>query len=626
MRAMTKGCRPGSLVLITLCGLLLLGTPLAWSDASDPSFAARSVGEPSLNPGKGPSFTTLEPLSEAWREAYVKTHLSGYLFREDVSFSPYDEDEAEVGDPLHEGEVNCGRRCRAGEQNLAAGFLPEALAEYMTAAEKGCPYAVQGCRPLVGILKADLAMGRFDEATRLFLRLSRKHDVTEDDLFTLIGGILAAFDQDFDQALARFTSVGSSWHLIENVEGIAGHVLFRKHRYEDARNVFRVVMHSPWAAVREFGVLGLADCSLALGGWVEAEPLYESLAGEKSPLGWLGVAEFRIRQGKLKDARKHLNMLVSSTHRDYWKGVGLAYLMSLRSQPEEWAESLQLAERARGLVLPPYWAGVIRERTVEAMEGGIESLWEGKAHQELLILAEEWRTHQADLSQKVQLLIGKAYEGANLKSAALRVYSRLSSNPEALFQGARLAWRCENYIEARDLLEKYLDSTGQEHRDDAKLLLACVYARQNRLDRAKEALRRIGRIENSSMLIALGSVEASMGMRDLAIEHLQTALDGAAISEEERQHLLYLLAELNYQQARFHEALRCFRLAGNGAEMDQGGATDSMEVLCLARIDKVDDALALLGKTPKDQETDMVEEILDTEDLLRILRRDGYGF
>jgi len=584
------------------------------------------VGEQPGNSGRDPSFTSLQPLSEAWREAYVKTYLTGYLFREDVSFSPYDKDETEGGDPIHEGEINCGRRCRAGEENLAAGFLPEALAEYMTAAEKGCPYEVQGCRPMVGMLKTDLAMGRFSEATRLFHCLSRKHDVEEDKLFVLIGGILSAYDQDFDQALEAFTEAGTNWHLIANVEGIAGYVLFRKHRYEDARNVFRVVMHSPWAAVRDFGVLGLADCTLGLGAWVEAEPLYESLAGDKSPLGWLGLAEFRIRQGKLKDARNQLNLLISSSTRDYWKGVGLAYLMSLRSQPEEWADSLKLAERARGLVLPPYWAGVVRERTVKAMEAGIDRLWERKDHEELLILAEEWRGHQADLSQEVQLLIGKAYEQAGLKRAALQVYSRLSSDPDALFLGARLAWRCESYDEAQALLEKYLDSTDQEHRNDAKLLLACGYARQNRLELAKESLRGVGRIEDPSMLIALADVEASMGMRDLAIDHLQTGLEGAVISEKERQHLLYLLAELNYRQGRFQEALRCFRLAGSGEGVEQSAPTDSMEALCLARINKVDDARASLGKTPKDQDADLVKEILDAEDLFRSLRREGHGF
>jgi tetratricopeptide (TPR) repeat protein len=340
----------------------------------------------------------------------------------------------------------------------------------------------------------------------------------------------------------------------------------------------------------------------------------------------LGLAEFRVRQGKLKEARENLNRLVLKSNRDYWKGVGLAYLMSLRPQPEEWAESLQLAERTRGLVLPPFWAGVVRERIVEAMEGGIESLWEDNAHQELLILAEEWRTHQADLSESAQFLIGKAYEQAGLKEAALQVYSRLSSDPDALFQGAQLAYKCGKYPQARTLLETVLDSSGRGHRNHAKLLLACVHARENRLDQAKEYLRGMGRIVDPAMLIVLGTVEASMGMQELAIDHLQTALEGGTLSRKERHHLLYVLGELNYQRGRFHEALRCFRLAGEAEGMEPGIPTEPMEVLCLARIHKQGEAHTLLGRLPEDQDANLVREILHAEDLLRRLNEDGYGF
>jgi tetratricopeptide (TPR) repeat protein len=613
-------------LMTILCGLLFLGTPAAWGEAGEPEFVAGDLVEQPGKESEARSFAALAPLSEAWRDGYVKTYLPGYLFREDVSFSPYDEGAADAEDSNQDGEVDCGKRCRAGERNLAAGFLPEALAEYMTAAEKGCPYTVDGCRARVGMLKADLAMGRLDEARRLFLRLTRKHDVTGDDLFTLMEGILAAFEQDYDQAHERFTEAATNWHLIPNAEGIAAHVLFRKQQFDDARNVFRVVMHSPWAAVREFGVLGLADSTLALGGWVEAEPLYETLAQERSALGRLGLAEFRVRQGKEEEARTLLNTLVASSHRDYWKGVGLAYLMSLQAARDEWAQGLQLAERAKGLVLPPFWADVLRQRTVDAMEAGIESLWEDEAHEDLLILAEKWRDHQADLSEKAQLLIGRAYEQAGLNRAALEVYSRLSADPEALFEGARLAWRCGEYDEARTLLEKVLDSTAWERGNDAKMLLACVHARQNRLDLAKQCLKGVGRIHDPSILIAMGGVEASMGMRDLAIDHLQTALEEAEISEAERFHLLYLLGELNYQQGRVHEALRCFRLVGLGEGVASRPPTGPMEALCLARIDKAGEARALLTKTPKDEETALVEGILDAEDLHDRLRREGYGF
>ncbi len=623
---MKTPCGTGSVLLIIVCGLLFATSASAKTEAHPPSVNGEVALELSASKGDSPSFGRLKAMSGVWRHEYLKTYLPGYLFRADMSFCPYDETEDEAAGSFQQGEINCARRCGMGEKNLAAGFLPEALAEYMTAAEKGCPYTVQGCRARVGMMKADLAMGRLDEARRLFLRLSRKYDVADDDLFKLVGGILAAIDEHYDQALHGFTKAGTNWHLVANVEGIAAYTLMQVGRYEDARNVFRVTMHSPWTAVRDFGVLGLADCTLALGKWGEAEPLYESLVKEKSPLGLLGMAEFKTRQGKLKEAREILEKLLVSSGRDTWKGIALTYLMSLNAKPEQWAESLLLAEGGKGLVLPMYWRNALDMRTAEALGNGIRSLWQRDAHEELLILAEKWRGHQKALRQEVQLLIGQAYEQAGLKSAALEVYSRLSEDPEALFHGARLAWKCGEYQTAQTLLEKYLDTKSGDRRNDARLLLACVHARQNRLDEAKRSLRGMGRVEDPAILIALASVEASMGMEDLAIDHLQTALEDAVISDEEREHLLYLLAQLNYQQGRFHKALRCFRLAAGRDGSEPAIMAEPMEVLCLARIGKPGDARTLLGKIPKDEESNLVGEILDAEDLLERLRKKGYGY
>lgn len=585
---------------------------------------------------KEKSSSSLEDLSQAWRREYMRTYLPGYLFREQVPFCPYDDDPQEnvetvtaVDQPsnaLPEGEVNCRRLCQRGERYLAAGYLPEALGEYKTAVEQGCPYTLEGCRPKVGMLKVELAMGRFSEARRLFYQLSRIHEAEKEELFILIDGIFAAFGQDFGLALERFTEAGTEWHLCPNLEGIAGYTLFVARRYEDARNVFRVAMHSRWATVRDFGVLGLADCYLALEQWEEAEPLYESLRKTGSPIGYLSLAEFRVRQGKLKEARVELEKLIASTNQDAWKGVGLAYLISLRSGPEEWAEALHLAERAKALVLSAHWTNELREKTVEALEGGIRSLWEADAHEKLLILAEKWRSCQEDLPESAQLLIGKAYEEARLHGSALEVYSRLSSVPDALFQGARLAWRCEKYEEAKALLETYLESNNRAQRNEAKLLLACVHARCNRLELAKECLRGVSKTQDPSLLIALGGVEASMGMLDLAIEHLQTALEEAKISVTERQHLLYILAELNYQRGRFNEALRYFQLAKVGEGAGEGVPTGPMEILCLTRLDKISQARAQLQKLPKGQDADLVKEILDAEDTIRRLNRNGHAF
>ena len=564
----------------------------------------------------------------------MRTHLPGYLFRQDASFSPYDKGDAEepgvstaevpASEPVRQGQALCENLCRRGDRHLAAGFLPEAFAAYVTAEEKGCPVSFQKCRPRVGMLKAALAMGRFPEAKRLAFQLRKKEDIEQEKLFLLIDGILAAFDQNFDLALERLAEAGSDWHRCPNLEGIAGHVLFRHRRYEDARNVFRVAMHSPWAAVRDFAILGLADCYVALGQWAEAEPLYESLARGASPLGLLGLAEFHVRQGKTEEARTGLNRLAATAHQDSWKGVALAYLISL-TKPAEWAESLRIAERAKALVLPSYWAVLLGRKTTEALGAGILSLWEAGSHEELLILAEIWGSSQPELPRNVQLLIGKAYEGAGLAGSALEVYGRLSPDPKALFLGARLALKSGRYEEALTWLEQVLDLDSKDHKNDAKLLLACVHARRNRLDLAKESLRGLGRIQDPSLLATLGSLEASVGRVELAIDHLETALQSSAVCETERGHLHHRLGELNYRQGRFEEALRRFRQARGGEDNAPGSLTGPMEALCLARLGKPEPARAKLEKLAQDQETAIVKEILDAEDLLRAFSGKGYA-
>jgi tetratricopeptide (TPR) repeat protein len=136
----------------------------------------------------------------------------------------------------------------------------------------------------------------------------------------------------------------------------------------------------------------------------------------------------------------------------------------------------------------------------------------------------------------------------------------------------------------------------------------------------------MGSIRDPSLWIALGQVEASMGMVDLAIDHLKTALGEASISETERRHLLYILGALNYRRGSYKEALRYFRLGKEVEKPEQGFVTEPIEILCLARLDKLESARAQLEKLPRGPEVDVVEGILDAEDLARSLQRDGYAF
>jgi hypothetical protein len=136
----------------------------------------------------------------------------------------------------------------------------------------------------------------------------------------------------------------------------------------------------------------------------------------------------------------------------------------------------------------------------------------------------------------------------------------------------------------------------------------------------------MGSIRDPSLWIALGEVEASMGMVDLAIDHLETALGEASISETQRRHLLYTLGALNYRRGSYKQALRYFRLGKEGEKPGQGVATEPIEILCMARLDKLESARAQLEALPQGSEADIIEEILDAEDLTRSLQENGYAF
>jgi tetratricopeptide (TPR) repeat protein len=476
------------------------------------------------------------------------------------------------------------------------------------------------------MLKASVAMGRFLEAKRQLARLSEEADPEDEKLLTLIDGILCALDQDYDRALHRFTQAGADWHLCQNLEGILGYVLYVHHRYEDARNVYRVAMHSPWKALRDFGVLGVADATLALGQWTEAEPLYESLAATGSDLGRLGLAQFRVRQGKLEEARKLLTEFAATTEQDYWKGVALISLMTLRTDSEQWAASLRLSESAQALVLSREWADLLRQLTVQALQVGIEDSLQTGSHVELLILAEKWRRYHEGLPPSTQLLIGRAYQEAGLYTSALEIFKRLSADPDALFLGGRLAWKCGKYEEAQQYLEGYLKGAGNRYESDARVLLACVYALRNRLDLARESLRGVSKLRDPSLWANLGEVEASIGIGSVAIDHLQKALREAVISEGERRHLLHVLGELHYRKGNFKEAQRCFQLAREAQGTGKGVPVEPIEALCLLRQNELEAARRQLSAAVTGQEADLVKGILLAEDLVRSLQREEDAF
>ncbi len=570
----------------------------------------------------------LVPLAAAWRGEYMRTYLPGYLFRKETGFSPYAENGA-AGVPSPEsaaeegtgwGGTECLEACRLGERYLEAGFLPEAFARFKTAADQGCTARGTDCRPLVGLLKVCLAMGRLEETSRLLVRLQYGGSTSSDPLFVLVDGLVAGFRGDYRRSLARLDEARKAWHLCPNMEGIAGRVLFMNRRYDDARNVFRVARHARWRVVRQYGTLGVADSLRAVGRWAEAEALYEGLAETGTPLGILGLAEFRLHQGKTQAAEKALEELERGVEEDYWKGIAVVYRMSLATEDERWRDSLRIAEDARGLVLPSFWAGTLGKRIVKPLNRGIEALWSKERFRDLVILAEHWRGYRRALPPASRVLIARAYEKVGLTNAALQAYSEVTVVPEALWRGAKLAWREGRYERAEGLLREYLAVGPREARSDAKALLASILARDGRIDEAGAALRGIREVRDPWALQALSEVEASLGKPALAYEHLKAALAVGGLPERDRPHLLYRLGELAYRMGDPAEALRTFRLCRReGEALGEEIFTAPMEALCLIRTGKAGLPADTRNRLAAGTVGEAVQEIAAVEELVRVL-------
>jgi hypothetical protein len=587
--------------------------------------------EPIRSSCRGKPAPWMESLSMMWRQEYLGTYLPGYLFREEGAFhrvastgSPGEPNPLTPEEP--DVEPTCEALCTLGDQYLAAGLLPEALATYKRAVERECQGVSHARDPELGLLKTNLAMGRFLDAKRIFLRLSDQRSGREVPFFRLTDAVLTSFDHKFHRAADLFTDTVPFWHLCRNVEGVAGYALYRQGRYMEARNVFRVARSSPWKDLREFGRLGLADCYWALDRCEEAQKLYEGLAASRSPLGWLALTEFRIRREDFDGALASLGMLRASPLPDYWKGIALAYWMSLKIEQEDWVSALHAAEKDQALVLTREWARYLEKQTVKALAGQVRSLSEAGSHEETLLLAYQWPAYLEKLPFTSQVFLARAYESLGMYRSAAEVYGRFRTDPNSLFQAARLAWRAGEYTRAEALLRSYFATGDAGNREDARMLGVSLLFHLNRPAAAKRYLRGIGVSGDPSLLAAVARVEESLGMVPAAIRHYRAALENTQGPDEERKPLLRKIASLYYEEGAYKKSLSYARRSlGTGAR-DQSTRTEPIEVLSLLRLEKQDQAKPKSERLRGGVSAKVVKEIVATEDLATTLQRQGYAF
>ena len=319
-------------------------------------------------------------------------------------------------------------------------------------------------------------------------------------------------------------------------------------------------------------------------------------------------------------------MLRKAPVQDQWKGVALAYWMSLKLQQEDWGSALKAAETDQALVLTDFWARFIKTQTVAALAGRVRSLWETGSLEEILLLTHQWPTCLDALPFSAQVCLAKTYESLGMYRSAVEVYSRFTTDPASLFQGARLAWKAEEYGKAETLLKKYFASGDKEQRENAKMLGVSLLFHLNRPRAVKKYLRGIGFSGEPCLLAAVGEVEESLGMIREAIRHYQAALEASTSSEQDRRTLLRKIANLYYRHGQYAQSLAyASRSLGMNAS-EKSSTSEPIEVLSLLRLEKKEKAGSRAERLPSGLGAKVVKEVVAAEDLTTTLQRQGYAF
>ena len=620
--------------------------------------------------------TWFEPLAKIWRQEHINLYIRGYLFRKEPDLRGEDKSsQTGLGADLSSMSKSGGYRqprqqnqeiCHIGDNYLALGLLPEAIMQYneITMNEKS-DIEERICAEF-GLVKTNIAMGRLEEAKEAFNRLAKRKYLHQKPIFILLDGMLSFFDGNIERASRLFTEQGAYWYLCPNVDSLAAFSLLVKKRYTDAANVFQRVKESSWRDIQAFGTLGLADALLGqrvseqaeeLAVYLSKDPsliprdmndlgeeselrkkkgekkekqiksLYFYLVGEGSALGLLGLAELSLIQREEEQAVKYLRRIIDSDNMECCKSIAFIYLLTLRQEEKKWGESLLISEESQVITFDKYWDKHRLQLTVRSLEHVIKELLEKKQYKELLLLLAKWRRYEPFLSSGVQIDIAKAYEQLKIIPPAIRIYDQYATTPEAYFYSARLAWFYQRYNEADAFLAKYHKTPSGIFTNEARLLGACLLYHRNKHEAAKKLLNSGSHeTQDTALLIDTGKVEVSLGMLTEAVRDFQAALQGELISQEDRQFLRYAIAELLYRQGKYAEAVSYLRPEDDEDLPKQGGVPDPLEIMCLLNLKKAKEAKQLSTRLGEGQGAVTAKEAVAIDELLGVLRKEGYDF
>ena len=624
------------LMCVTLaCFLLhLLAPDSATAPEAQPSDLMAATQDPAGGTCKEEPLSWLEPSCSVWRQEYLRMHLAAYLFRKSPdaagAVGPGDAQPVAAEEALHDRPQTPGSEALweelygSGERYLAAGFLTEAMGEYERSMRPVGLSAEQRLLSRVGLIKANIGMGRLEEANRGFQELSGEGS-REEPAVALVEAILACFAQDFERASALLGRHVASWRLVPNLEVLVGYSLLRLQRYEEAGRIFQIAAQSGWKPIRDFALLGLSDSLQATGRCKEAESSFASVSQDESPAAILGVAELGMRAGDLERAGGELKRLISCASNDYWKGIAYTYLLALKHRQGKRAEWLQTAREARGLALTPEWERHVREQRVRALEESLSELAKEGSPEDILLLAGQSGDVRPFLSTEAQRVIREAYERLGFMAPDSGVSKgEPQEDPGAQLRAARMAWMNEQVETAWELLGQYEKKGSQVDLNEARLLRACLLFQLGNLDGASKCLEGSREGVSIEVLLGVAKVESRLRMFGEAAADFGAALEKGLASQDERRHVHRRMAELSYRQGKFAEAAHHAEMAEEKSSAGAGRAPEPVGILARVRLGQLEPANQQAGQMPSGPDAVVIREIMEVQNLVEALQRNGY--
>jgi tetratricopeptide (TPR) repeat protein len=197
-------------------------------------------------------------------------------------------------------------------------------------------------------------------------------------------------------------------------------------------------------------------------------------------------------------------------------------------------------------------------------------------------------------------------------------------DPGAQLRAARMAWMNEQVETAWELLGQYEKKGSQVDLNEARLLRACLLFQLGNLDGASKCLEGSREGVSIEVLLGVAKVESRLRMFGEAAADFGAALEKGLASQDERRHVHRRMAELSYRQGKFAEAAHHAEMAEEKSSAGAGRAPEPVGILARVRLGQLEPANQQAGQMPSGPDAVVIREIMEVQNLVEALQRNGY--